>query len=300
MSAPTPVRPATLSELSALIADAAAARRPLRLVSQGSWLHGGAPVSAEAAPVHLAAFGGIVEYEPGDLTITVGAAMTIAELDATTAAHGQWCPLAPWGGDDGSVGATIATATAGPYAHAHGLPRDLVLGLECVDGTGAVLRPGGKVVKNVAGFDLVRLMTGSWGSLAAITRVSLRLRARAEAEESWLLEVAPGTAAAVQRTLRQCATPPVACELWAMDVAAPDSQLLVRIAGNSAYVRAAREAVQRAGRAEPADHQAWLQLRREAVAPALRLPADDAVRALNASVKQAFDPANILNPGIMG
>ncbi|MDQ8153221.1 MAG: FAD-binding protein [Gemmatimonadota bacterium] len=307
MASGATLRPASLGELCELFAGASAAQRPLRLMSQSTWLSGGAPVSAQATPVQLGSFSGIVEYEPGDLTITVGAATTIAELDAATAAHAQWCPLAPWGGDEGTVGATIATATAGPYAHALGLPRDLVLGLECVDGTGAVLRPGGKVVKNVAGFDLVRLITGSWGSLAAITRVSLRLRARPAADESWRLDVAPGTAPAVQRALRQCATPPVACELLILPAneatghaEGPTSRLLVRIAGNTAYVNAARDAVQRAGRAEQVDPSAWLQLRRDAVAPTPPAPSSDAVRALNAGVKQAFDPANILNPGIMG
>ncbi|MBI2408884.1 MAG: FAD-binding protein [Gemmatimonadetes bacterium] len=286
--------------MASVITDAAAARRGLRLIARGTWLDGGAPVSADAEPLYLDAFDGIIEYEPGDLTITVGAAMSVAELDAATAQHGQWCPLAPWGGDDGSVGATIATATAGPLAHALGLPRDLVLGVECVDGTGKTLRPGGKVVKNVAGFDLVRLMTGSWGSLAAITRVSLRLRARPAVDETWL--VVTDAAADLCQRLRRSVTPPIACEVvtrGTLGANSPDG-LLVRLAGNAAYVAAARDAVHGAGDAQRADASAWTPVRTAARPQATRAMLDPAVRALNDGVKHAFDPSGILNPGIMG
>lgn len=296
-------RPASTAELSALITESAERGRALRLVGRGTWLDGGAPVDARAEPVRLDAFSGVIEYEPGDLTVTVGAATSIAELDAVTAAHQQWCPLAPWGGDAGSVGATIATATPGPYAHALGLPRDLVLGIECVDGTGQVLRPGGKVVKNVAGFDLVRLITGSWGSLAAITRVSLRLRARPAADETWIMPMPAFAAADTRTALRLCTTPPIACELVDEHTAAATGVapgLLVRLAGNAAYVAAARAAVRATGDAQPADASAWDRLRAAAPARAPRPPADAGVRELNARVKAAFDPANILNAGIMG
>jgi glycolate oxidase FAD binding subunit len=300
MNAATAHRPASLTELSELFASSMARVQSLRLVGRGTWLDGGVPVAIDAEPVHLEAFDGVVEYEPGDLTITVGAATTIAELDAVTAAHQQWCPLAPWGGDNGSVGATIATATSGPYSHTLGLPRDLVLGVECVDGTGKVLRPGGKVVKNVAGFDLVRLITGSWGSLAAITRVSLRLRARPAADETWVLHVEPGRAVATQRALRQCSTPPMACEPMADAMSSGDAQLLVRIAGNAAYVDAARAELRRSGDARAADGEQWTMIRRAPGPVATRVPMARAARALNDGVKHAFDPANILNPGIMG
>lgn len=287
------LRPATVQELAGIITESAAARRALRLVARGTWLDGGAPVVARAEPLHLDAFSGIVEYEPGDLTITVGAATTIAELDAVTAANKQWCPLSPWGGDDGSVGATIATATGGPYAHALGFPRDLVLGLECVDGTGKVLRPGGKVVKNVAGFDLVRLMTGAWGTLGAITRVSLRLRARPAVDETWMIATDAERAPELQLALRRCTTPPIACEIV-------DVGVLVRIAGNAAFVAAARAAVQSEGVATKRDGTAWTELRKTTRRRAPKTPLSAEVRALNDGVRRAFDPAGILNPGIMG
>lgn len=296
------LRPGSLDELASLITDAAQRHRALRLVGRGTWLGGGAPVASGAEPLHLDSFGGVIEYEPGDLTITVGAAATLAELDAVTAAHNQWCPLSPWGGDDGSVGATIATATAGPFAHAMGLPRDLVLGLECVDGTGKVLRPGGKVVKNVAGFDLVRLMTGSWGSLAAITRVSLRLRARPTVDETWHVPLDAAAAARALDALRRSKTPPIACEIVAAGLvdATASAGLLVRIAGNAAVVAAARAEVVALGDARRIDPASWTQLRATLTQRAPRVPSSPEVRALNDGVRRAFDPAHILNPGIMG
>lgn len=296
------LRPGSLDELASVVADASQRHRALRLVGRGTWLDGGAPVAQGSEPLHLDAFSGVLEYEPGDLTITVGAATTIAELDAVTAAHNQWCPLSPWGVDGGSVGATIATATPGPFALVLGLPRDLVLGLECVDGTGKVLRPGGKVVKNVAGFDLVRLMTGSWGSLAAITRISLRLRARPAVDETWFVPLDAVAAARAQEALRRGRTPPIACEVTAaglLDAASP-AGLLVRIAGNAAMVAAARTDVTAAGEARRVDDATWTQLRASKTQRAPRIPSSAEVRALNASVQRAFDPARILNPGIMG
>ena len=303
------LRPSSLDELTALIADSAAQRRALRLVGRGTWLSGGGSVAETAEHVHLGAFGGVVEYEPGDLTITVGAAMTIAELDAITAANNQWCPLAPWGGDDGTVGATIATATGGPCAHALGLPRDLVLGIACVDGSGKVLRPGGKVVKNVAGFDLVRLITGSWGSLAVITSVSLRLRARPAVDETWTIACDASAAALAQQTLRNSVTPPIACEVVPAPLGKGETTvpagLLVRIAGNAAYVAAARLGVRALGvralgDAREATAAAWQAVRVSRRTLTARPAMPEAVRALNVRVKTAFDPSGILNPGIMG
>lgn len=299
------LRPTSATELAEMIGSAGSRGQPLRIIGQGTWLDGGSPVRADATPLHLDAFRDVIEYEPGDLTITVGASLTIAELDALTAAHHQWCPLSPWGGDGGSVGATIATATPGPYARALGLPRDLVLGLECVDGTGKVLRPGGKVVKNVAGFDLTRLMTGAWGSLGAITRVSLRLRARPAADETWIVTGGTERASAIVQSLRASNTTPIACEIIGADAAAQitscaEGDVLVRIAGNAAFVAAARTAIAALGSARPADVAAWTDLR-SVTRDALELaPMPPGVRALNERVKQTFDPANILNPGIMG
>lgn len=153
-------------------------QRSFRPLGSGTWLQGGGPF-ADATPVSVRAHhAGVVEYEPGDLVITVGAGMTWRELTQVTAAHGQMFALAPYGSDHSTLGAMASTAATAPLALGDLLMRDLVLGLEVVDGTGEVLRAGGRVVKNVAGFDLVRLFTGAHGTLGIITQVSLRLHAR--------------------------------------------------------------------------------------------------------------------------
>ncbi len=99
----------------------------------------------------------------------------MAELRRNTGTHGQWLPLDPPGGLQGSLGAVVATGVAGPLRHLYGTPRDHVLGLTLVSGDGKILRWGGRVVKNVAGFDVTRLSIGSWGTLGLVTSVSARL-----------------------------------------------------------------------------------------------------------------------------
>ena len=148
---------------------------PLRITgSRGCWIDAGRPVDATRI-ASLAAHSGVVDYVPGDLTITVRSGTTLGEIAATTSAEGQWLPLDPFGSLDGTIGATIATGSSGPLAHSFGRARDLVLGVEFVSGEAKAVRGGGRVVKNVAGFDLVRLITGSWGTLGILTEATLRL-----------------------------------------------------------------------------------------------------------------------------
>ena len=176
--------PATTADtrIVEIVQNAAATSRPLRIAGKGQWLDAGMRAYALAThhptPLSLADDAGIVTYFPDDLTVTVRAGTTLAEIDDVLRARGQWLPLDPLGGSDGSIGATVATASYGPLAALFGTPRDQVLGLTVVTGTGDILRLGGRVVKNVAGFDLVRLMTGAWGTLGVITEVTLRVRAR--------------------------------------------------------------------------------------------------------------------------
>lgn len=160
---------------AAQIRDAAARGAPLRLVGRGTWLEAGHPVAASET-LSLADDAGVVEYAPGDLVITVRAGTTLSEIADALRSHDQWLALDPIGGDRGTIGATIATSSYGPAAALYGTPRDQVLGLTVVTGRGDVLHAGGRVVKNVAGFDLARLMTGAWGTLGVITQATLRVR----------------------------------------------------------------------------------------------------------------------------
>ncbi len=171
------MRTASRAVAAARLAAAYAANEPLRLCGAGSWLDAGRAVHA-TSPLSAAPLAEIIEYVPGDLVITVGSGVTLAELQRVTAEYGQWFALDPAGDARSTIGATVATASSGPLSLGSGTIRDLVLGLGMVTGTGTPIRVGGRVVKNVAGFDLVRLNTGAYGTLGFITEVSLRLHAR--------------------------------------------------------------------------------------------------------------------------
>ena len=115
----------------------------------------------------------ILEYEPGDLTCVVEAGVRLSALHAALAEHGQRLSLDPPG--DPTIGACLAANLSGPLRHRFGAPRDLVLGVTLVLADGTIANAGGKVVKNVAGYDLGKLVCGSRGTLGLIARVSLRL-----------------------------------------------------------------------------------------------------------------------------
>jgi glycolate oxidase FAD binding subunit len=210
-----------------------------------------------------------VEYTPGDLTLTARAGTTLAEIDRVTRAERQWLAIDPFGGAGATIGATVATASAGPLAHAFGLPRDNVLGLEFVTGTGVVVRGGGRVVKNVAGFDLTRLLVGSWGTLGVITEVTVRLRALPDVDATVALPFpeSPEKVAALLAALRRAPVAPLALELLnpalARQVGVGEATtLLARLGGNEELVRAQRAALAAIGDCAAAPADAWGRLRR--------------------------------------
>jgi glycolate oxidase FAD binding subunit len=118
---------------------------------------------------------GLTAYEPADLTFTADAGTPWGVLREAARVNGQWLPLDPPGFGEGSLGGLVATGASGPLRQAYGAPRDHVLGVTMVSGDGRILKWGGRVVKNVAGFDVTRLTVGSWGALGVITSVSARL-----------------------------------------------------------------------------------------------------------------------------
>lgn len=241
------------------IRAARAARTPVRIRGAGTWLDAGRPVVASET-VSLADDRGIVEYVPGDLTLTARAGTTLAELERATREHGQWLPLAPWGSSASTLGATLGTATAGPYAAAFGLPRDAVLGLEFVTGAGDVVRAGGRVVKNVAGFDLTRLLIGSWGTLGLITEATVRLRSLPQVSRTIAIAIAddsPASLAAIGGTVRKLPFAPFVCELVNAAMAralglGERATLVVELGGNATAVAAQLDAFRALGAATDA------------------------------------------------
>lgn len=183
---------------------------------------------------------GVTDYEPADLTVTAGAGTGLDELARALAARGQWLPADPPRLPRRTVGGLVAAGAAGPLGTAFGAPRDLVLGLTAVAGDGRVLRLGGRVMKNVAGFDLVKLMVGSRGTLGVVTSASFRLFPRPAADRAYVVDAsAPGDLLEVARGVATGRVVPASAVLVAGAPAAPGSAaLVVRLQGAPAAVEA--------------------------------------------------------------
>ncbi len=174
--------PDSLEELAELMQLAGKSGWAVVPVGHGTWLDVGNPHRQVDLLVSTRRLSGVLEHEPDDLVATVLPGTSLKDLAARLGKAGQWWPLDPLG--DGTVGATIATGSAGPLASLYGTPRDLVLGLTVVRPDGRVVKAGGRVVKNVAGYDMVKLFTGSWGTLGIIAKAHLRLHALPQADRS--------------------------------------------------------------------------------------------------------------------
>ncbi|GAC1514002.1 MAG: hypothetical protein NVS1B4_00660 [Gemmatimonadaceae bacterium] len=277
--------PRETTEVRDAVASAVVRKTPLRIAGGGTWLDAGRTLSSGLETLSLAELRGIIDHVPGDLTLTCRSGTTLAEIDAAARAERQWLALDPFGSTDGTIGATVSTASSGPHAHAFGGPRDNVLGVEFVDGTGAVVRGGGRVVKNVAGFDLTRLVTGSWGTLGVVTEVTVRLRAVPESERTLLVSVGGGwDLREALSGFRGAATSPWAAELVDARLASlldvgRDCTLLVHLGGNEDSVNAQQAALAAVGDVAEASGALWTRLRgceaaRSAVVRFSGLPAE--------------------------
>lgn len=253
------------------VREAEATRTPLRIAGRSHWLSAGRPVAA-SDKISIADHSGVVDYVPGDLTITVRSGTTLADIASVTAEQGQWLPLNPFGSNDGTIGATVATGSSGPLSHGFGTIRDLVLGVEIVTGDAKIVRGGGRVVKNVAGFDLVRLVTGSWGTLGVITEVSLRLYALPAHRMTMAMD-APTDARRLAQRLRSLLEAPIipfslelVSEALARQIRLPARPtILVEFGGNAAALSAQRDALGKIGGVSECPNDLWERLRSTAI-----------------------------------
>ena len=181
------LRPRTPEEVAEGLAGARAEGLGVVVMGGGR----GLPPLAPERPflvLSTAALSGIDVYEPGDLTFTAGAGTTLGDLEDRLGTEGQWLPLDPPGARERTLGGVVASGLGGPLQAGFGAVRDQVLGLMVVTGDGRILRLGGRVMKNVAGFDLVRLFVGSAGRLGVVVSASLRVFPRPQAQRVLLLE----------------------------------------------------------------------------------------------------------------
>ena len=176
------VLPGSVDEVAAIVAHAMETGVPIVPWGGGSAIGVGAPPARAGLVLVLTRLDALVEHEPGDLTATAQAGITIAALQAALRARGQWLSLDPPDAAGATLGGVLAANASGPRRHLYGTARDLLIGVTVVTADGAVVRGGGKVVKNVAGYDLPKLFVGSFGTLGVIVEATVKLRPLPDAE----------------------------------------------------------------------------------------------------------------------
>ena len=174
--------PGRVEEVAAVVAQAAAAGVPVLPWGGGTGMAVGEPPPRAGIVLGMRRLARVIEHEPGDLTVTAEAGLTVDGLQETLRARGQWLSLDPPDGARATVGGVIAANAAGPRRQLYGTVRDLLIGLTVVTAAGEVVRGGGKVVKNVAGYDLPKLFVGSWGTLGVVVDATFKLRPRPDDE----------------------------------------------------------------------------------------------------------------------
>jgi glycolate oxidase FAD binding subunit len=227
---------AAIDEFQQRIRAAAQARAPLRLRGAGSKdFYGETPTAEPGGDVlDTRAHAGIVAHEPTELYVTVRCGTPLRQLEDALAQAGQMLAFEPpRHGEGTTVGGMVAAGLSGPRRASAGALRDFVLGAELIDGRGEVLRFGGQVMKNVAGYDVSRLLAGSLGTLGLITQVTLKVLPRPAAELSLRFELAQ--AEALNRLNEWAGRPlPLSASAW------HDRQLTLRLSGAPPALHAAR------------------------------------------------------------
>jgi len=238
-------------ELAARVRAAAAARTPLAICGSGSKAFYGRPLRGE--PLVLTEHAGVVAYDPQELVLTARAGTPLGELEALLAKSGQYLPFEPpHFGPAATFGGTIACGLAGPARASAGPMRDFVLGVRVLTGAGQVLSFGGRVMKNVAGYDVTRLMVGALGTLGVLLEVSLKVLPRAPGQLTLTFDFA--AARAIERMNDWALTPlPVTATAWV------DGRLFVRLQGSAAALAEARQRI--GGEEQPAAQAFWQSIK---------------------------------------
>ena len=220
------------------------------------------PVRPDVAILDLSGLAGIVYYEPSEFVVSALAGTRITDIERLLAEHGQSLPFDPMLGEAGAtIGGTVASGVSGPGRYRRGGVRDFVLGARFVDGRGNLVSGRGRVVKNVAGFDMPRLLAGSIGRLAVLTEVSLKVFPRPEAHETLVLRCPMEDALARVEALTLSRF-----DIDALDLV-PDGDaalLFVRLAGSAPVLQARAERLRQhlgAGDLASDEAQTWRSAR---------------------------------------
>lgn len=235
------------------VRDAAGERQPLRIEGGGSKTFYGRVVNG--TPLPLAPHRGITAYTPSELVVSARAGTPLAEIEAALAEHGQMLAFEPpHFTDRATLGGAIASGLSGPRRPCAGAARDFVLGVNCINGKGEYLRFGGQVMKNVAGYDVSRLLTGSLGTLAVLLEVHLKVLPAPQRELTLYVECSP--AECIRHTnewIRQALPISGSCYL--------DGQMMLRLSGTGPGVAAAAHRI--GGEVFDESNRFWLRLREQ-------------------------------------
>jgi glycolate oxidase FAD binding subunit len=229
----------SLEPLQKRIAEAAASGTALRLRGGGSKDFYGGELRGEV--LELSGYDGIVSYEPTELVVTARCGTRLAELERLLDENRQCLPFEPpHFGEQATLGGCVAAGLSGPRRASAGALRDFVLGARIIDGRGRALSFGGQVMKNVAGYDVSRLLSGSLGTLAVIAEVSLKVLPRPQTELTLELQMAEPQA--LEAFNGWAARPlPVSATVW--QEGSKEGSIALRLSGAASAVRAAVEAL---------------------------------------------------------
>jgi glycolate oxidase FAD binding subunit len=209
------VAPPDANTLSKVLQIANSQRQAILPLGNGSKLHWGSLVHSPQLIVTTQKLNRWVDHALGDLTATVEAGMTLQTLQSDLARHNQYLPLNPAYASNATLGGIVATADAGSWRQRYGGVRDLVLGISFVRADGAIAKAGGRVVKNVAGYDLMKLFTGSYGTLGILTEITFRLYPLPETAQTIVIAGNEDNLAHFTQDFRKTGLSPTAAEFMA-------------------------------------------------------------------------------------
>lgn len=226
---PLPVRrPASVAELGEIVQQAAAAGQGVYPVGGRTALDVGLPPIKPGFAVDTTALADVIDYPARDMTITVRAGITLAKLQATLAAENQWLPIDVPQPERATLGGAVALNESGPHRFGYGTLRDYVIGISFVTDEGVEVKAGGRVVKNVAGYDLMKLQVGAVGTLGVVTQLTLKVKPKPEESVLFTFGCETADLAGVLDLLHASKARPCAVELlngaaWrAVGVSPPD------------------------------------------------------------------------------
>ena len=231
---PQVAEPDSGEAFAATLARAAADRLPTVIRGGGTKLSWGRPPVSVDLVVSTSRLNRLIAHRHGDLTVTVQAGMTLRDLNAALATERQWLPVES-AFDHATVGGIVATNDSGPSRHRNGTPRDLVIGITLALTDGRVVKAGGTVVKNVAGYDLGKLVSGSHGTLAGIVDVTFKLVPIPQSSATLVASYSdPAALVRDVAALDASQIEPAAFDIRSEVVASPPWQLKLRIATSPA------------------------------------------------------------------